>query len=43
MGVLNEKRCKKLDCKFIRYNPYDKHFDIFILINKIFQNMKHTL
>jgi hypothetical protein len=25
----------KLDCKFIRYKPYDKNFNIFILINEI--------
>lgn len=27
---------KELNCKWIRYKPYDKHFDLFILIKNIY-------
>lgn len=30
---------KILNCKWIRYNPYDKHFDIFDLLNKIMKEL----
>ena len=30
----------KLDCKFIRYKPYAKDFNIFILINQIYKIIK---
>jgi very-short-patch-repair endonuclease len=30
-----------LNCKFIRYNPYDKNFNIFILLNEIFIHIKN--
>ena len=31
----------KLDCKFIRYKPYAKDFNIFILINQINKHIKY--
>jgi very-short-patch-repair endonuclease len=31
---------KELDCKFIRYKPYDKNFNIFKLLNEIYINIK---
>lgn len=33
----------KLDCKFIRYKPYAKDFNIFILISQINKLMKYQL
>jgi hypothetical protein len=29
----------KLNCTFIRYKPYDKNFNIFLLINKIYKSI----
>lgn len=38
---LRENEIKeKLNCKFIRYKPFDKNFDIFIIINKIYNSIK---
>ena len=31
---------KELNCKFIRYKPYDKNFNIFKLLNEIYINIK---
>ena len=31
---------KQLDCKFIRYNPYDNDFNIFYVINQIYKQIK---
>ena len=31
---------KELECKFIRYKPYDKNFNIFKLLNEIYINIK---
>ena len=33
----------KLYCKFIRYNPEEKDFNIFVVINKIFEQIKISL
>jgi very-short-patch-repair endonuclease len=30
---------QELDCKFIRYNPYDKDFNIFYVINQIYKRV----
>jgi very-short-patch-repair endonuclease len=30
----------QLDCKFIRYNPYDNDFNIFYVINQIYKQIK---
>ena len=34
-----EKIKKKIGCKFIRFKPYDKVFDIFVLLNEIYQEI----
>jgi very-short-patch-repair endonuclease len=31
---------EELDCKFIRYTPYDKDFNIFCVINQIYNQIK---
>ncbi len=31
---------RQLDCKFIRFKPYEKDFNIFMVINEIFQEIK---
>ena len=33
---------KELNCKWIRYQPYDKNFDIFILIKNIYELIKNN-
>lgn len=32
---------KKLNCKFVRFNPDDSNFDIFVVISKIFYHLKN--
>ena len=34
--IREENIKKELDCKFIRYKPYDKNFNIFKLLNEIY-------
>jgi len=31
---------RQLDCKFIRFKPHEKNFNIFVVINEIFQEIK---
>jgi very-short-patch-repair endonuclease len=38
--IREENIKKELDCKFIRYKPYDKNFNIFKLLNEIYINIK---
>jgi len=32
---------KDLNCKFIRFNPYEKTFNLFILLNNIYNSINH--
>ena len=32
---------KEIDCKFMRFNPDDKSFNLFKFINKIFKHITH--
>jgi very-short-patch-repair endonuclease len=45
--VKDEQRQKyieeKLDCKFIRYNPQENEFNIFTVINQIYEHIKYCI
>ena len=42
--VIRELNIKKqLQCTFIRYKPYSKDFNIFEVINDIYQHIKNTV
>ena len=38
--IREENIKKELNCKFIRYKPFDENFNIFKLLNEIYINIK---
>ena len=41
IDLLREEKIKnEIGCKFIRFKPFDKKFDIFVLLNEIFEEIK---